>query len=351
MEAIKKIALQNKNYELARKDIALFTYILLCLRGCFGWLGIDTLFLTLLLNIFIVFSIDYTKVSKSFLIIPLFCLLILINKQILGVIDLVAMTLILRKENIRYLANTYFIILVIFIPIWLFLLYNGYITSERWFDPNKGGEFFDYGFASPNGLGIFGFNIIAILFLLKKRKSLFLIIPVLIINQIFFTISSCRTAWIGGLVLALCILVQYYNGFKNWMKYVLAILPPLLTFGLIYISRNIANFIAEDILFSGRLSIYNSVLNQMGVFNYILGIKLPDGPMDGSYMMLFFIGGLILSVFYWFLNFKMMIFSFDKIKPFLPFILSVMACGVMETTFSSCGGLSLLFWFLLINKS
>lgn len=338
------------DYESTRRVFSIFSYIILCIRGCLGWIGIDTLALTLLLNLCIIISIDYKRVNKSFLLIPLFCILLFINKQILGVIDLIAMSLILKKEKFHVLVKIYAFILVCFIPIWLFLLYNGYIVSERWFDPNKGGAFFDYGFNNPNGLGIFGFNIISMVFLLSLHRNLWRsLIITLLVNQVFFVISSCRTAWIGGLVMALCILISMFHGFKNWMRYPLAILPPVIMIALIYLSTHCTNFIELDVLFSGRLSIYGSILNNMSILNWILGTKLPDGPMDGSYMMLFFIGGMIVALFYWILNFRLMISSFDRIKPYLPFVLSVMACGIMETTFSSCGGLSLLYWYLLLN--
>ena len=338
-------------YSKVRRQTAIIAYVLLCFRGCLGWLGIDTIFFTILLNLLIVLSIDFNKIERIFLLIPFLCLLIFINKQILGTIDIIVMCLILKDRSITKLSRSYIYILFIFIPVWLFLLSNGFIVSDRWFDPNKGGEFYDYGFASPNGLGIFGFNIVATLFLSSKRKySLTLIFILLIINQIFYVLSNCRTAWIGGIVLIFCTIINRFYGFNKLTKYPLAILPIIISVILIYLAKHLYQYQLIDILLSGRLSIYNSILSQMTLKNWIFGITLPSGPMDGSYMMLLFTGGIITLLFYFYLNYRMMIKRFSLIKYYLPFILAIMACGVEETTFS-CSGLSLLYWMLLINSS
>lgn len=341
---------EDHKYDLIRQQLGVLSFLILSIRGCFGWLGYDTLGFTLILNLFLVFSIDYRRVNKLFLLIPFLVISMLNNKTVLGIIDLFVMCLILRNVRISKLARIYFIILLIFIPIWLFLLKEGYISSKRWFDPAKGGESWDYGFVNPNGLGILGFHICAVLYILLYNKHIIIsILATLSICQLFYSISLCRTAWLGGMVLAFCTLLLYFKLYRNWMKYPLSVLPILLYFVIIFLSRRVGSYELLDILFSGRLSVWSGIIRTMGPINWLIGASQPDLTIDGSFAMLLFLGGTILVSIFCYLFYKMTIKYFDRIVPFLPFILSVMACGMMETTFSACGGLSVIFWYLLFN--
>ncbi len=246
----------NDPYLLVRRQLAIISFVILCIRGFWGWLGYDTLLFTLLLNLLIVASINYNHVNKLFLIVPFLCVSMIYNKTVLGIIDLIAMCLILRYIKISKLANIYLVTLLIFIPIWIFLLRNGYLESKRWFDPAKGGEFWDYGFANPNGLGIFGFHICATLYLLLYRKLIILsLVATLIISQFFYSISFCRTAWLGGMVLALCSLMTYLKLFRKWMKLPIALLPPFIFIIIIFLAKKIGSYEFLEIFFSGRFAI------------------------------------------------------------------------------------------------
>lgn len=337
-------------YGVARKQLAIISFIILSIRGCFGWLGYDTLAFTLIFNLFLVASIDYRQVNKLFLLVPFLIISMINNKVVLGIIDLIAMCLVLRNVKITKLAYIYLIILIVFIPIWIYLLRNGYIASERWFDPAKGGEFWDYGFTNPNGLGIFGFHICATLYLLLYRKPIILsMVATLIISQFFYSISFCRTAWMGGMVLALCSIMLYLKLFRKWMRYPLAFLPFILFVVIISLAKKVNSYEFLDILFSGRLSIWNGIMNSMGPINWLIGASQSDLTIDGSFAMLLFLGGLILVSIFCYLFYNLMKTHFNRAIPYLPFLLGVMACGVMETTFSACGGLSVIFWYIIIN--
>lgn len=342
----------NYSYEIARKQCGLVAFVVLCIRGYFGWLGDDTIIFTLFLNLLLIISIDYKHVSKLFLIVPFLVISMLNNKTVLGIIDLITMCLILKSVEINKLARIYLITLILFIPIWLFLLKEGFIVSNRWFDPAKGGESWDYGFINPNGLGILGFHLCATLYLVLYKKHLLLSIFLsLFISQLFYSISLCRTAWIGGIILAFCSILLYLKLYKKWMIFPLAIFPILLFLVTIFLSKRVSNYEFLDILLSGRLSIWHNIMNSMGFLNWLFGASQGDLTIDGSFAMILFLGGMILVSIFCFLFYKLITNYYSKIIPYLPFMLSIMACGVMETTFSSCGGLSVIFWYFLLNQN
>lgn len=349
VRTLNDISVDHK-YDLIRKQFAVISFVILSVRGYFGSFGYDTLGITILLNIFLIASIDYRHVNRLFLLVPFLVISMFNNKTVLGIIDLFAMCLVLRNVRLSKLASIYFTVLIIFIPIWLFLLREGYIISKRWFDPAKGGEFWDYGFANPNGLGIFGFQLCATLYILLYKKHIIIsILATLAISQLFYSLSFCRTAWLGGMVLAFCSLSLYLKLYRNWMKYPLSVFPIFLFFVIIFLAKKVSSYEVLDILFSGRLSIWSSIINTMGPLNWLFGASQSDLTIDGSFAMLLFLGGLILVAVFCYLFYEMTIKYYKKIIPYLPFILAVMACGVMETTFSACGGFSVIFWYILFN--
>lgn len=341
----------NISYSNAQKSVGLFTFGLLCFRGFLGWIGIETIIFTILINLGIIFSINYTKVNTAFLLVPFLCIMLVVNRQILGIIDLIAMCLILKNESIKKLALIYLCGIILFVPVWMALLGNGLLENLRFFDPKKG-EFFSYGFTNPNGLGMLGFHIACCCFILLSPRRLFLsAFLTLILSQVFYYFSASRTPWIGGMVLAATTLMLEFNCIKKWMKYPIAFFPPFITCLCLYISKNIDNYFELNFLVSGRFSIYSSILNNMGLLNWIVGTPLPEGEaMDGSYMMLLFSGGIVTVILFCFLIYRIMIKYYGQIFFYLPFLLSILACGVMENTFSSCRGLSVMFWSLLFYK-
>ncbi len=71
------------------------------------------------------------------------------------------------------------------------------------------------------------------------------------------------------------------------MRYCVAFLPVLFFLVNFYLIANLSDFKDIDVLTSGRLGIYDGVLGMMTKLNWLIGVQLPDGPMDGSLWMLF----------------------------------------------------------------
>lgn len=71
------------------------------------------------------------------------------------------------------------------------------------------------------------------------------------------------------------------------MRYCVAFLPVLFFLVNFYLIANLSDFKDIDVLTSGRLGIYAGVLGMMTKLNWLIGVQLPDGPMDGSLWMLF----------------------------------------------------------------
>lgn len=92
---------------------------------------------------------------------------------------------------------------------------------------------------------------------------------------------------IGSIVLILVHFMVKWRIFKKWMRYCVAFLPVLFFLVNFYLIANLSDFKDIDVLTSGRLGIYAGVLGMMTKLNWLIGVQLPDGPMDGSLWMLF----------------------------------------------------------------
>lgn len=351
MEETKVLTHSSVNKWLkVQQQIALIAYFVLCFREYLARFGVETIQMTLVLNLLIVFAIDFRHARKTIWLLPFFTLLIIYNRDALALVDILAFTYILRGISINKIILINAIVLFICVFCWLYALALGVLKSEIWIMPK--GIAYSLGFNNPNALGFFGFQILASLYLLMRRTSkILLLILVLSINGLFFEISVSRTPWFGGFSLAFVILLMLFHLLRPWMRFFVAILPVLLTILLVYFTKHIASYPELDVIFTTRFSLYASVLNQMSMANWLIGAKIPSGePMDGSYMCLLFEGGIVALVLFLCVFFYALVKKFANLRGFLPFLIGMLACGVAENTFSSATALSVIFWFLLMNS-
>lgn len=351
MEETKKLnGVVSENWITLQKQVALLAYSLLCIRGYIGAFAFETIYLTLLLNFLIFISIDYRHIKKGIWLLPFFVLLVFYNKAALAIVDIFALVYALRGVSINKIILINFVILFFFICCWQYALALGILKSEILVMPKGIAQ--TLGYANPNGVGFLGFQIISSLYLLlRKHSKILMLIVFWIINDLFFSISCSRTPWLGGLILLFVLLLMVFNLLRSWMRYIIGIIPAILTVLIIYFAKNIAHYPELDVLFTTRFSLYSEMLGSMSLINWLIGIKIPVGePMDGSYISLLFEAGIIGLVFFLWIFFRAVIANFGYLKVFMPFIVGILACGVGENTFSSINGLSFIFWFLLMNR-
>lgn len=336
-------------WEALRLKCVEFAYVLLCLRGCLSWLGINTFAFTLLLNLILLISIDYRRITKEYLIVVFFVALIPFNRSAISNVDLILMALLLRPFPVKKVASIYLGVLLCFLVLWLILYYSGFLETKELYTDKKG-TFNTYGFNNANGLGMFGFHIGACFFLILGRKNyLVSLILILAINQIFYGLSASRTPWMGGILFALCILLKVVGllGYKS--RNLISFLPILLTLICYYFYYNFAEFFLFDVFLSGRLSLIGGMMQKMTPINWLIGYNWDSEiPLDGSYILLLFSGGILFVILFWTIFYKAVKFHYYRLSAYIPFILAMLACGCGENTFSECTGLSVVFWSLLM---
>lgn len=337
--------------ESFRLSLCVFSLCLLNVRTFVGGIGDnDTLILTLTINLLLLLAIDYSHYLKKFLFVGLLFPIMIYNREILALLDILLCVYLFRKFPIKTLA---FINLSLLLIGFLFLtllreLDILTINQEIWYLTGKGAAR-TYGFNNPNTFGGFIFSLIVnayIIFISFKRNSL-LVLFLLWIAIISYNYCLSRMMLIGSIVLILVHFMVKWRIFKKWMRYCVAFLPVLFFLVNFYLIANLSDFKDIDVLTSGRLGIYAGVLGMMTKLNWLIGVQLPDGPMDGSLWMLFFTGG-ITGLLFFFVNFYFSVTRcFKELYIYFPVILAVLVSGFVENTFSSVGGVSIIFWLLV----
>lgn len=351
MEDAKKITTSvSGSYVGVQKQIALFAYFLLCVRGYIGALEIETVYITLLLNFLIFISIDYRHLKKSILLLPFFILIIFYNREALAIVDILTLVYVLKDVSVNKLILINAIVLAFFICYWQYALALGILKSEIWVMPKGIAQ--TLGFANPNTLGFLGFQVVSSVYLLfRKHSKVLVLLVILAINECFFSFSFSRTSWLGGLIFSFVLLLMVFKLLRPWMKCVIGIIPILIATLIIYFAKNIASYPELDVIFTTRFSCYSVMLSQMSLVNWIIGIRRPmDMPMDGSYTCLLFDAGIVGLILFLCTFCKSLLKNFASLREYMPFLIGMLACGVGENTFSSISGISLIFWFLFMNS-
>lgn len=325
-------------------------FILICIRSYFTHLLPNTIILTFLINLFLLASIDYRRISNSLFVILPFIFYIPFNFQALGFVDILLYSYLLRNYKIKHLAGISLITAIISLILTTYLVGLGAIENETEV-ARKGLTISNGGYNNPNTLGQIGYSIIlTIYFICKRRNNLILLFTYSIISYIFFYYSGSRTYLLGTFVLILLGLFLKMKLPLKKCRFLFSILPIIFCLCILYILHDISLSDYLDIFASGRFGLYRFNIERMRIINWIVGLPpVEDLPMDGSFLNLLFSGGIFALCIFCFLFYKK-IQNWDAItKEYFPALISIIICGLAENTFSSPTSISILFWLILIK--
>lgn len=324
---------------------------LLNVRAFIGGIGQnDTLLLTLAINLLLLLGIDYRHYLKKFLFIGLLLPVVAYNRDVLALVDILLCIYLFRNFPIKTLA---FINLSLQLPCFLVLtLLRGLdiltVNQEVWYLTGKGVAQ-TYGFNNPNGFGGFVFAMIvnAYIVFLCFRRNLLPVLFLLLMAVVAYNYCLSRMLLVGTVVLVLVHFMVRWRVLRKWMRHSIAVLPILFFLAIFYLAVNLPEFQEVNVLTSGRLGIYADILEKMTKLNWLIGVHLSEGPMDGSLWMLLFTGG-IAGLLFFFVNFYVSVTRcFEELYVYFPVALAVLVSGFVENTFSGINSVSVIFWLLV----
>ena len=334
--------------------IGYFCLALLILRMFLsGVVGMNTTILTLILNIVLLLTCLYVGLERKFYFIFLMLPIAIYNMEILATIDVILFLYLLRNASILRLA----LFSAILMSLGLLILYIsdilGYIDLHKnIYYSHRENASHAFGFSNSNTFGQFIFSLLCCCYIVFARyKVIWVYLAFLLpFSGILYDYSQSRSLMICPLVLVGTHLLLRCGLIRNWMRYVIGILPFTLFFIGYYISEFDTTSELNE-LSTGRFSKYSIVFASMTPINWIIGVRLPQGiPMDGSYWMLLFGGGIFWAIFFYYNFYKTLVHHFTKLLNYLPVILGVLAFGVAENIFWACNSISIIFWLLILKN-
>lgn len=335
-----------------RYILALISLFFLNLRGLGGSMfGAETLMITVLINFLLLIAIDYSRLNRHFFFIFVFLTpLLLYNRAALFLVDLALFVYLLQGYSIKKIALINFFTLILgYVTIRLFQEMGFLQMTVNTLYAHGKGVVHTFGFSNPNTFAFFYFNIVTNLYVVVKGFKIesFFTIILLLLSIVLYEQCQSRTMLGAIVVLFLMHWIIKYHVLGEKVKYIIGVFPTLFVGIIFFFIRDIDSYLAVDIFASGRLSIYSEIVKGMGKQNWLLGVSLPEGPMDGALFMLLFTGGIVTLFFFLWIFYKTLVFNYRSISVYLPVIVAVLFYGLFENAFAAVNGIAVVFWILI----
>lgn len=318
-----------------------------------GVAEMNTTVLTLVLNVVLLLTGLYVGMERKFYFIFLMLPITVYNMEILATIDVILFIYLFRNASIYRLA----LLSAVLMSIGLFILYIsdtlGYIDLHKnLYYSHRENASHAFGFSNSNTFGQFIFSLLCCYYIVFARhKIVWLYLAFLIpLSFTLYDYSQSRSLVICPLLVVATHILLRFGLIRNWMRYAIALLPFVL-FVLGYYFSEINTDSELEELSTGRFSKYSIVFASMTPLNWIIGVRLPEGiPMDGSFWMLVFGGGIFWALFFYYNFYTSLVHHFTALRNYLPVIFGVLAFGVAENIFWACNGISIIFWLLVLKN-
>lgn len=335
--------------------VAYSTIILINLRFFIGdILKVGTSFLTIVIFLLLLVSIDYRKVTPV-LFIPLgFLFLSFVNSGAIGLLFLFLFCYSAKDCKIENIALLNVVMQVLILVCVYFCLKLNFIVLHIADTDIKRG--YDLGMGNANTFSVFIFSIVCNLYILFVNKSR-VILPIIlfVISLLTYYYSACRTIFISEILL---LLIHFFicsggEGKLSKFRYLLALMPAVLFFLLVYFSLNYETYWELNILLSQRLACYYQVFQNLSLKSLVLGLSIPEkNPFDSSILIFYVYGGLLGVLWFWTLFWKTITHNFWGVVKFVPVIIATLVGGISESFFASVSipGNVIMFMILYQNS-
>jgi len=278
----------------------------------------------------------------------LFCV---INMNILQMLNIIIVCLLLKDTNIKEIILQLFVTNIFLLILYLFSLCMGNIHDVIVVMPK--GDVHTLGFYNSNVASQFFLKQILItsLFFIEYVKLPLLNIPLLIFSYIIYKLTMGRTYFYAEILYFFMIYVFKIKFFRNHFRWAYLSIPfifYILTFASIFVGNKIPTI---NLFLTGRPYYYSKWFNNMAAINFLSGIQIVDDPLDSTYMMFLFSGGIFfVFVFLLFYINGIKNISDRDMKNYMPFIICMLVAGFTENTVNGINSLAIVFFCILSKQ-
>lgn len=300
----------------------------------------------------VLFSFDWGRWDRFKVFLIIFLLISLSARRLLVVWIIMAMVYQIDylKIPIQTLARIGVSVLILEFFFQIGMLLFEIVNNKSEYVAKVSRYVYDLGTGNSNRIGAMVLYCMLLMYILMKdnRKIAYLMISVTL-GYIAFYYTGCRTAFYGIIVIDITA-IAYWSGYiSDWTKWIIASLPIFFFIGSFYLAANMDDNKDINEMVSGRLYYIVKFTKVYTQKEWLVGAPIEDdAPLDSTYLDLIMKGGILLASFFCTGFIFVMIRYFNNIKPYLPFILALVATGLTETYFTSPNGVSIVLWIFIL---
>lgn len=354
----KGIRLEKNKYDIVY-NIRIFllwsAYILICIQYFLSWQieGSDVICRYLTASCLIL-SFKYERVNLFFIFSFIFLIIAFVFRRLLIVWCLYA--IVYQFIDYRIPLKKIVKIAVVVLSLIFIVLIDGLLIGLF---ENEGEKYikstaviYDLGTGNANRCASLFFKFVILLYLLlKNNHPYYLISGILIISYIGYDINGSRAVLATSLLLAFLSILYWNNGFRNWMKYFIAVLPIMMYFLTFYLAFNLEDFKEFNKIASGRLWYIMKFTQDFTLKEWLFGApRTIDDPLDSSYLEIIHTGGICLASFFCIAYFIVIITNYKRIIPFLPVMITMLVMGLSESILLRPTDISVIFWMIILKN-
>lgn len=317
-------------------------------------LDISSTFMDIALYLFLLLGVNYRRVKLSFFVLVPIVFVCILNPAATNVFVILISTYIVAQLPFRTVLFHNLCAQIIVFLLSTACLYLG-ISEITMMDATllDTRVRYDYGMGNPNTFALFVYSFFINLYLYKGKDSKIWLLLIAFTAWKVFSYTGSRTFLISVVLLLLCCGIRKLcESWPRLFKFGL-IATPILTYGFIfYFTLNFTAYPEMNILFSGRLDFYDSLLSSVSLKDYLFGTELINEiTIDSTYLHILFEGG-ILSLLIFFLLYTNLIIKIDSkdLAIIFPVLMSVLMFGLTESVlnFVLIYG-NMIIWVLMYN--
>lgn len=317
-------------------------------------LDTPSIIMDIALYLLLLLGVNYRRVKLCFFVLIPIVLLCVLNPAATNIFVILISTYIVAQLPFRTILFHNLCAQIIVFLLCTICLYLG-ITETTVMDATllDTRVRYDYGMGNPNTFALFVYSFFINLYLYKGNDSKIYLFLIALISWKVYSYTGSRTFLISVVLLLLCCCIRRLC--EHWprlFKFGLLVAPILTYCFIFYFTLNYTLYPEMDLIFSGRLDLYDSLLSSVSLSNYLFGTELINEiTIDSSYLHILFEGG-ILSLLIFFLLYSNLIIKIDSkdLATIFPVLMSVLMFGLTESvlTFVLLYG-NMIIWVLMYN--
>lgn len=336
----------------------LFSYLALIIANVRFFLGdvlkIDTLWLTYLLSIVLLLSIDVQRLNWRYYTV-IFCFILLsvalANPLLLPLALLFMLAFSCKDLNVRSVAQLQFWLQLFFFLYMAFGVALGEIPMR--IEEYAKATTIDLGFGNSNSFSLFIFSLLSCFYVgFHGRYTKIALIVFFLSSIITYQFAFSRTILFGEIVFLLICFLQIIKKIQIFakVKYLITFFPVIIISLMLFLIFNIVNYEELNTMLTGRLLLGLEHLSLFMESSIWLGhdyVSLNDKPLDCSYLSLLITLGILGYAIYSFFIYMAFSKRFDFLCYYMPLLASILICGFSENILLSYSSVNILFVIIL----